>query len=82
MCPDREMLIHRYHADFRVYVEAERSLERSIGSNFFDTLRRANRARLGFEMAREQLNTHLSWHRCWFGIEPPDATPRRLTSGP
>ncbi len=75
MCLDREMLVHRYHADFRVYAEAEQSLERSIGSNFFDTLRRANRARLVFEMAREQLNTHLSCHRCWVSMGSPDATP-------
>jgi hypothetical protein len=75
MCPDREMLVRRYHADFRLYAEAERSLERAIGSNFFDAWQRANRARLVFERAREQLNTHICWHHCWAGIESFEAAP-------
>ena len=69
MCLDREMLFHRYHADFRVYAEAEQSLAGAIGANFGETLRRANRARVVFEKAREQLNQHVNLHGCSVSME-------------
>jgi len=43
MCPDREMLTHRYHADLRLYADAAQSLARSIGKNFSEAFRRAAR---------------------------------------
>jgi len=64
MCPDRQMLTHRYYADLRVYADAARSLARSIGGNFAEAFRRAVRARLVFERARDQLNQHISRHHC------------------
>lgn len=75
MCLDREILFYRYHADFRVYAEAERSLEQAVGANFFDAFERANRARLVFEKAREQLNRHIQLHRCSVGMEFYQANP-------
>ncbi|MCU1336105.1 MAG: hypothetical protein JWO19_1686 [Bryobacterales bacterium] len=63
MCRDREMLAHRYHAELRVYWDAAHSLVR-IGTNFSEALRRADRARLAFERARDQLNKHINVHRC------------------
>jgi hypothetical protein len=64
MCRDRVMLAGRYHADLRVYSEAEQSLERAIGANFPAALQRADRARIAFEKARDQLNRHIGWHHC------------------
>jgi len=64
MCRDRDMLAHRYHADLRVYAAAAQSLVQSIGANFLEALRRAQRARLVFEKSRDELNKHLSEHAC------------------
>jgi len=64
MCPDREMLAHRFHADLRVYAAAANSLVQAVGSNFSEALRRANRAHLVFEHARDQLNKHIRDHGC------------------
>ena len=64
MCRDREMLADRYHADFRVYWSAQQSLPLAIGADFSEELRRANRARLVFERARDQLNAHIRSHFC------------------
>ena len=64
MCPDREMLARRYHADLRVYADAAESLMRAIGANFSEEFQRATRARLVFERARDQLNQHINRHHC------------------
>ena len=64
MCPDREMLAHRFHADLRVYAAAANSLVQAVGSNFSEALRHANRAHLVFEHARDQLNKHIRDHGC------------------
>ena len=65
MCRDQEMLANRYHADLRVYAVAAQSLLQSVGANFSEALKRAHRARLMFERARDQLNRHLEDHHCW-----------------
>ena len=77
MCRDREMLAHRYHADLRVYAEAEQSLERAIGANFSEAFRRADRARVVFERARELLNQHTRWHHCLMGTDFIQTMPTR-----
>jgi hypothetical protein len=64
MCADRAILALRYRADLRVYAEAEQTLEAAIGTKFSEALQRANRARLVFERAREQLSSHIRVHRC------------------
>jgi hypothetical protein len=64
MCRDREILAHRYHADLRVYAVAAQSLVPAVGANFSDALRRAQRARLAFEKARDKLNKHIREHDC------------------
>jgi len=64
MCRDRVILVHRYHADLRVYAVAAESLVRAIGANFSEELRRAHRARLAFERARDELNRHMTQHHC------------------
>jgi hypothetical protein len=69
MCRDHKMLADRYHADLRVYAEAEQSLVKAIGATFAEALRRANRARLVFEKARDHLNAHINWHHCHPGAE-------------
>jgi hypothetical protein len=58
------MLAQRYRADLRVYAEAEQSLDRAIGAKFSEALQRANRARMVFERARDELNKHIRGHRC------------------
>ena len=63
------MLIHRYHADLRVYAVSVHALTEAIGANFSEALKRANRAHFIFERAREQLNTHLREHRCFEGAK-------------
>jgi hypothetical protein len=62
MCPDREILVHRYHADLRVYALAAQSLVQAIGANFSEAFRRAQRARLVFERSRDELNKHTREH--------------------
>lgn len=69
MCRDRAMLTARYHAELHIYSEAEQSLERAIGANFPEALKRADRARIAFEKARDQLSKHIVGHRCLTGIE-------------
>ena len=69
------MLTARYHADLRIYSEAEQSLERAIGSNFPEALKRADRARIAFEKARDQLSKHVAGHHCLAGIELVWANP-------
>jgi hypothetical protein len=69
------MLTHRYHADLRVYAEAEHSLEKALGAKFSDAFVRANRARVVFERSREQLNQHIRVHRCLEGTESLRALP-------
>jgi hypothetical protein len=64
MCRDRVMLACRYHADLRVYAVAAQSLVQAIGANFSEALRRAHRARLAFEKARDELNKHVREHEC------------------
>jgi len=64
MCRDRVLLACRYHADLRVYAVAAQSLVQAIGANFSEALRRADRARLAFERARDELNRHLRQHQC------------------
>jgi hypothetical protein len=64
MCRDRVMLACRYHADLRVYAVSAQSLVQAIGVNFSEALRRAQRARLAFEKARDELNKHLRKHEC------------------
>jgi hypothetical protein len=68
------MLAHRYRADLRVYAEAEQSLEGAVGANFSEALRRADRARLVFEWARDQLKKHIGWHHCLDVADPEQAT--------
>jgi hypothetical protein len=58
------MLACRYHADLRVYAVAAQSLVQAIGANFSEALRRADRARLAFERARDELNKHMTNHQC------------------
>jgi len=65
MCRNREMLAHRYRADLRVYSLAAQSLLQAIGANFSDALKRAQRARLVFERARDELNKHMREHQCF-----------------
>jgi len=64
MCPDRQMLTWRYHADLRVYADAAQRLARAVGNNFSEALRRAERARRVFERARDRLNRHINSHHC------------------
>lgn len=64
MCRDRVILACRYHADLRVYGVAAQSLVQAIGANFSEALRRAQRARLAFERARDELNKHMREHEC------------------
>jgi hypothetical protein len=64
MCRDRVMLAYRYHADLRVYAVAAQSLVQAIGEKFSEALRRAQRARLVFEKARDELNKHVREHNC------------------
>lgn len=61
------MLAHRYHADLRVYSLAAQSLVQAIGANFSEALKRAQRARLVFERARDELNKHIREHDCSAG---------------
>lgn len=58
------MLACRYHADLRVYASAAQCLMQAVGADFSGELRRAQRARLAFERARDQLNKHLREHAC------------------
>jgi len=64
MCRDRVLLACRYHADLRVYAVAAQSLVQAIGANFSEALRRADRARIAFERARDELNKHVRQHQC------------------
>ena len=64
MCRDRVLLACRYHADLRVYAVAAQSLVQAIGANFSEALRRADRARVAFERARDALNKHVRQHQC------------------
>jgi len=75
VCRDRAMLAARYHADLRIYSEAEQSLERAIGANFSKALERADRARVAFEKARDRLNTHMGRHHCLADTELIWVTP-------
>lgn len=74
MCPDRAMLEHRYHADLRVYAVAANSLLEAVGANFSEALKRADRAHLVFEKARDQLNKHTTEHNC-SSMQKGDAPP-------
>jgi len=63
------MLAHRYHADLCVYADAAQFLVKAIGANFSDAFQRADRARIVFERAREELIRHIGWHDCWDGTD-------------
>ena len=67
MCRDQDMLASRYHADLRVYASAAHSLAQSIGAEFSEALKRAQRARVVFERARDELNRHVLDHHCLVG---------------
>jgi len=69
MCQDLDVLTHRYDAELRVYADAVRSLESVFGPRFDEASKRADRALLAFENAREQVSQHIRWHHC---EEPAD----------
>jgi len=64
MCQDRLVLTHRYDAELRVYADAVRSLESASTPGFEEAFKRANRAFLAFENAREQVSEHIRSHHC------------------
>jgi len=64
MCQDRDVLTHRYDAELRVYAEALRSLESSVGPGFAEASKRVDRSLRAVENAREQVSEHTRTHQC------------------
>jgi hypothetical protein len=62
VCQDRDVLTHRYDAELRVYADAVRSLESAIGLDVAEASKRADRALLAFENARDQISEHIRSH--------------------
>lgn len=61
-CPDRENLKVRLRADIKVYHEAVTALQRDVEDA--KAHKRADRARLAYEVSLRKLNKHLASHRC------------------
>jgi hypothetical protein len=62
-CGTKQMLMSRYSADLRAYIEATKALDQAAMKPGFDRVyERAMNARRAFEMAREVLNKHLAGH--------------------
>jgi len=58
------MLQRRVRADLKVYSDAVNSLERSVGLHFKSSQKIAERARLAFESASQELADHIASHKC------------------
>lgn len=63
-CLERTILMERYRADLRVYVDATNLLDNLKPREFDRAYEHAQRARIAFERAREALNHHISVHGC------------------
>ena len=64
-CTTRRILKERYHADFRVYLEATRSLESAVGTPAFrDKYEKVTRTQKVFEHSRDVLERHYNEHGC------------------
>ena len=58
------MLKARMRADLKVYTDAVRDLQSSLGQDFKKVHQRAEQARLAFEAASEALLSHIASHGC------------------
>ena len=63
-CKARAILQSRLRADLKVYADAIRALQQSLGKDFEKAHQRAERARRAYEAAREKLNQHVATHGC------------------
>jgi hypothetical protein len=63
-CKTRTILTNRLRADVKVYADAIRALQQSIGKDFEQAHKRAERARRAYEAARDKLNRHSESHGC------------------
>jgi len=62
-CDECKILMERYHADLRVYIDATVVLDDSVfGLKFDKAWADATRARQRFEQAREEVNRHIADH--------------------
>jgi hypothetical protein len=63
-CKSREIMKTRLRADLKVYADAIRVLQKSMGKDFDKAHKRAERARRAYEAARTKLNDHVAAHDC------------------
>jgi len=64
-CTTRRILKERYHADFKVYLEATRSLESTVNTPAFrETYERVTRSQKVFEHSKTELERHYQEHGC------------------
>ena len=64
-CSTKRILKQRYQADFRVYLEATRSMEEATGSPaFHDEYERVKRSQRVFEHSKSELHRHCAEHGC------------------
>ena len=64
-CATMRILKSRYHANFRVYMEAVHSIEDAIGTVIFnEKYERVKRSQEAFELSKVQLNRHCQKHGC------------------
>ena len=63
-CETRRILVGRFHADLRVYVDYAMRLDGLMGAGFDAGYQHAERARIAFEQARFALKQHEVEHGC------------------
>ena len=63
-CENRDVLKARMRADLKVYGDAVRALQSSLGPDFKTAHQRVEQARLAFEAASQALLSHIASHGC------------------
>jgi hypothetical protein len=63
-CQIRDTLKFRVRADLKVYKEAVIALQEQTGPDFREAHKKAERARLAYEVARGKLDAHKASHGC------------------
>lgn len=64
MCQDLDMLAAQYDAELEAYSAAGRYAAHAVGTDLSEAFKRADRARLAFENARDRMNQHIRSHHC------------------
>ena len=63
-CEQKRILLGRFQADLRVYIQCSANLGKHTGTAFDAAYKHAEGARIAFERSRLALNKHTAEHGC------------------